>query len=121
MTGSAQRSRPIESEGRQHQDIPENASIFGVDPLLDGSAFHDDTIEEIVEEEAEFICSKSLFEGTLGSGQKRYEAWLLYSPDEPRSAKVTDYRESPQKRRREDDDAYQVDQPIMDIVLLDDT
>eukprot|EP00973_Karenia_brevis_P047864 6642950-Karenia_brevis.AAC.1 len=75
----------------------------------------------MVEEDAEFVCSKSLLEETLGSGPKQYEGWLLYNPDEPRSAKVTDYSKSPSKRNKEDDNAEKVEKPIIDLVLLDDT
>ena len=101
------------------QDVGVEPEIFGIDALLDGSAFS--AVEDLEEEpqEAVFVCSKSILEEAVVGTSLKYEGWLLSHAEEPRTVRVRDFSKSPSKRSASEPDM--LEKKILDILLVDDT
>ena len=94
--------------------------VFGIEALVDGTAFNEETTDLQEAHTTPFVCSKSVLEGTVKEKIVQYEGWLIHSAEEPRTVKVPDFNRSPSKRKASDMSEKQ-DKEILDIVLLDNT
>ena len=98
--------------------VPEDGSVFGIDALLDGTAFNGHVDVQAVPT-TNYLSSKIALEASRPGLTRQYEGWLLYNPEAPRTVEVTEYNRSPSKRKTDQED--KVETEILDCVFMDDT